>query len=127
MAIARALEANGFAAQDIFAEAGLDLSQANDPELRYPVKNMSEVWRLAVARTENPCFGLVVPQYVHPTALNALGFALMASESLKEAVERIVRFSRTVTDAADVRLVEETDGYKFLVEDIEDQLNPSYE
>ncbi|WP_370280014.1 AraC family transcriptional regulator [Pontibacterium sp.] len=127
LAIARALEASGYDPKSIFAEAGLDLSQATDPEMRYPVDKMTIVWQQAVEKTGNACFGLDVPQFTHPTTFNALGFALMASESLKEALERIVRFSRTVTDAADVRLEAERDSYKLTLESVSATRISAYE
>lgn len=127
LAVARALEALGFDATKVFTDAGLDLSKAIDPEQRYPVDCMTKVWKQAVRLTGNAGFGLVVPQYTHPTTFNALGFALMASESLKDALERIVRFSRTVTDAAEVSLEQEPDGYKLKMVSLASERVPAEE
>jgi AraC-like DNA-binding protein len=43
-------------------------------------------------------FGIKVAGYWHPTTFHALGYSWMASGSLKEAMERAVRYSKVVSD-----------------------------
>src|SRR5580698_4752244 len=99
-AIARALEARGCDPASLFQRAGLDIAALDDPEGRYPIKATSELWRLAVKETGDPCFGLAVARHTSPTTFHALGFSLAASSTVHEAFERIVRYYRLVSDEA---------------------------
>jgi AraC-like DNA-binding protein len=109
----KALDASGIDAQRLFESAGLDPQRLRDSGARYPVKRMTKLWKLAVSATADPCFGLSVERFWHPTTLHALGYSWMASESLLEALQRTVRYFRIVTDAGYVRLEETADSFRF--------------
>jgi AraC-like DNA-binding protein len=114
VAIARALGAYGCDSQKIFAEAGIDLDATCDPDVRFPIGNMNQVWKLAVKATKDPGFGLTVAEFVLPTTFHALGYSMWASSTLRSAFLRLVRYYRLVADAAELTL-EETDADSRLV------------
>lgn len=114
-AIKRALEAAGCDAAALFREAGLDPRALDDPTARYPIENTTRLWRLAVAATGDSAFGLKVASSVTQTTFHALGYTLIASATLKEAFERVVRYFRIVTDAGELELRREGDAYHFLL------------
>lgn len=114
-AIKRALEAAGHDGVAFFGQAGLDLRSLDDPDARYPIERTTRLWRLAVQATGDPCFGLKVAQYVAPTTFHALGYALVASPTLKHAFERIVRYYRIVSNAAKLELLARGDEYHFRI------------
>ncbi len=114
-AIARTLEARGCDAAALLHRAGLDTAALDDSEARYPLRATSELWRLAVTETADPCFGLAVARHTSPTTFHALGFSLAASGTLREAFERIVRYFRLVSEGAAVRFEEEGDTYRISV------------
>jgi AraC-like DNA-binding protein len=101
------LTAKGCDAPALFRAAGLDLALARDPNQRYPVSGLTRLWRAAVKATGDPCIGLEVPRYVQPATMHALGLSIMASETLYEALLRSARFSRIITDAANVEVIEQ--------------------
>lgn len=109
-AIARMLAAKGCDPAALFAAAGLDLARMNDPDRRYPLSGMTRLWDEAVRATGDPCLGLELPRYVQPATWHALGLSVLASETLYDAVTRSARFSRLVTDAADVNVVRLADA-----------------
>jgi AraC-like DNA-binding protein len=109
----KALDAAGIDAQKLFEDAGLDPHKLRDPSARYPVMRMTKLWKLAVSTTADPCFGLSVERFWHPTTLHALGYSWTASESLLEALQRTERYFRIVTDAGYVRLEETADSFRF--------------
>ncbi|TXH02639.1 MAG: AraC family transcriptional regulator [Nevskiaceae bacterium] len=111
-AIRKALDAAGVDSARLFAEAGLDLAALDDPNARYPVAGTVRLWRLAVAATGDEAFGLTVARQVGPTTFHALGYSLTASETLLAAFERIARYFRIVTDAAEPVLTREDDRYR---------------
>ncbi|MDD9893466.1 MAG: AraC family transcriptional regulator [Gammaproteobacteria bacterium] len=102
IAIRGALEAQNLLSESLFAEAGLDISWLKDPNARYPVDNMSRLWELATEASGNYCFPLTVPQYVQPGTLHGLGPALLASDTMADALQRLVRFSHIVSTAAHI-------------------------
>lgn len=114
-AIRRALDQAGIDSERLFAEAGLDLAALADPNARYPLEQTTRLWRLAVEATGDPAFGLRVATQVTQTTFHALGYALIASSTLREAFERMVRYFRLVTDAAELDLAEDGDSYRFRI------------
>lgn len=109
----KAIDASGIDAQKLFEDAGLDPQRLRNPGARYPVKRMTKLWKLAASATADPCFGLSVERFWHPTTLHALGYSWMASECLLEALQRTERYFRIVTNAGYVRLEETPDGFRF--------------
>ncbi len=112
-AIARALEREGVDSAALFARAGLSHTALDDPNARYPVDATTRLWRLAVTATGDDAFGLMVARNVGPTTFHALGYALGASTTLHEAFDRVLRYFRVVTDAADLEFGEVGDCYRF--------------
>jgi AraC-like DNA-binding protein len=94
-----ALAAVGVDAEDVLAAARVDRKTLNDPNARLPAATMAALWRAAIERTGDPAFGLRASRYVRPTTFHALGYAVFASANLREALMRLVRYSRLVSDA----------------------------
>lgn len=115
LALVRTLEARGCDAPTLARQAGLDPEQLHDPNGRAPLTGMSRLWRLGVEATGDPCLGLKVAAYVQPATFHCLGLALLASQDLQDAVLRSARFSRIVSNVADVRAEPYDGGLKLLV------------
>ena len=110
-----ALPSYGIDADAVFAEVGIDPSALEDPNGRYPVTSMVRLWRLAVARSGDPCFGLTAAAQWHPTTWHGLGFAWLASETLEDALGRLERYSAIFSTAADIRLEERPEDFRLTV------------
>lgn len=67
---------------------------------------LQKVWRLAVEVTGDDAFGLTFPSLVHPAAFNGLGFAWLASNTLRDSLERLVRYHRLIASHGDIVLEE---------------------
>lgn len=111
-AIRKALDAAGVDSARLFAEAGLEFAALDDPNARYAVEGTTKLWRLAVSATGDEAFGLTVARNVGQTTFHALGYSLIASATLREAFERITRYFRIVTDAAEPVLTLEGERYR---------------
>jgi len=111
--IARTLDNYGISGTDLFKEANIDLSSPNDPENRVPSINMQKAWHLSVQATNDPCFGLAVAKNIQPAALHGLGFSWIASDTLKDALNRLVRYYRILVNAGEI-VLEEKDKTLFL-------------
>jgi AraC-like DNA-binding protein len=104
LAIVSALRSRGTDAEALLGQVGLSLDALADPNQRHPLEITTRLWRLAVQATGDPAFGIEVARHTTYPTFHALGFSLATSASLREALERIVRFFAIVTDAADVQL-----------------------
>jgi AraC-like DNA-binding protein len=120
IAVARTLDARGIDSGKLFAEAGLDPAIMRDPNGRYPVSRMSRLWKLAVQASGDPCLGLRAAEYVQPTTFHSLGLAILASQSLEDALRRGARFSRIVSNAVDVYVEDTPAGIRQIVRFRED-------
>lgn len=106
--IARTLEGMGLDASEAFLRAELDSEKARDPNARYKVSGMTRLWQAAAELSGDPAIGLRVAEQVQPASLHALGLSVLASETLSDALQRVARYSRIVSNAADVSV--EKDG-----------------
>jgi AraC-like DNA-binding protein len=111
----KALESYGVDSRGLFEQAGLDPDKIRDPDARYSEPASERLWQLAAEATRDPCFGLKLAQYWHPSSLHALGFAWMASTSLREALERLTRYSRMVVVGERLVLEKEGQDYKLTI------------
>lgn len=102
-AVAGALQARGIDAAALLTRAGLDPALLHRPGARYPTRGMTRFWELAVEATD-PALPLSVPRQVQPATMHALGLSLRASRTLGDALLRMARYSRLVTDAADIAI-----------------------
>ncbi|MGB1556745.1 MAG: AraC family transcriptional regulator [Oceanococcaceae bacterium] len=109
------LQRRGLDASTLFAEAGVDPASLQQPQARVPLDRSRALWALAVERSGDPALGLAVASRVRQTTFHALGFAVLASATLEQALQRIVRYFRVVSDAAELRLEPLADGVRFRI------------
>ncbi len=100
----RAIDSYGLDAEAIFKEAGLDPEKLHRPNARYKDTKLYQLWKLAVHYTGDPAFGLTVAQAWHPTNAHALGFSWLASRTLMDALQRLERYIRVLSDKSNVSL-----------------------
>ena len=92
--------------------AGLDPALMDVPRARYRTEHVTAAWRQAAESIADPCFGLEIAEAWFPTDLHALGYAFLASRTLRTALTRLCRYTRVVDDA--VGFVLEDDGERAL-------------
>lgn len=100
----RILEANGIDPAPVFRQAGLDPGWWNKPYSRFPDASLDEAWYQATQRLSDPCIGLQAARFLNPASLHALGFAWLASDSLYDALSRLVRYSDLISDGLRLEL-----------------------
>ncbi|HHH44427.1 MAG TPA: AraC family transcriptional regulator [Gammaproteobacteria bacterium] len=106
----------GISVTDVFRDAGLDPEAAIAADVRYPFEKMQRMWRLAVERSGDPCFGLAVAGHIQPQALHGLGFMWLSSDTLLDALERLVKYQRMISTVADIRLEEQKESVQLHVD-----------
>ncbi len=92
------LEDYGLNADAIFHSAGIDPGCMFDATARIPLQAIETVVSEGAKQSGDINFGLHQAQYFRPAHLGALGFAWLASSSLRVAIERMSRFARMIND-----------------------------
>lgn len=115
-AVRRCLDASGCDSDRLLERAGLNPRLLNGPYTRCSRVNTSELWRLAVEATGDPGFGLRVASHITHTTFHALSYSLSASTTLKEAFERVVRYTQVVSDAVEYRFERQGEEYRLTLE-----------
>ncbi len=126
-AIKVTLDEQGLDSHALFSRAGMDMEALKDPNARYPLEQTSRLWRLSVEATGDPCLGLEVGRHVNQTTFHAMGYSLLASPTLKEVFERLIRYFRIVSDAAELSFVPAGSDYKFEIQNLSGDIQPTDE
>jgi AraC-like DNA-binding protein len=114
--VVRALEARGIDGAALLRRAGCDPALFHVPETRIPNHVIQRVFELAEEETGDPGFGLDVGRQVRGVALHAVGHAWLASATLFDAMSRLARYTRVLTDFWRAELREEPHGLRFVVQ-----------
>ena len=112
----RALDAEGLDGAAIARRAGIDTGSLGDADARVPRAALTALWKLAVEETGNPAFGLLAARHTLQTTFHALGYAVMASSTLREAIERIIRYRRLIGDIIQLRLDDRGERSRFVID-----------
>jgi AraC-like DNA-binding protein len=115
-AVGRALDAAGCDGPVLLSQAGFDLKDLDGPDTRCPLVNTANLWRIAVAATGDPAFGIKVANHYKHTTFHSLGYGTSASSTLKEAFERVQRYCHVVSDAVDYQFFRRGSEYHFIIE-----------
>ena len=94
--IDKALRTYGCDPEPLFAEAGIDPSVCFDPNARIPTTKLQTLVKRSLEATGDPGFGLTAAEQFQPAALQGLGFAWLASDTLHDALNRLVRYFRFI-------------------------------
>ena len=119
----QALQDSGHDARKVFSDAGANPAKLNDSNARYDVHTMYRLWQGALEISNDSCFGITVGKSWNPTTFHALGFAWLASASLKDGFERFVRYSRLINDSLQASLHQQGTDYHFALFSDEQQQN----
>ena len=104
----------------IFKTAGLNPALLSDNNARYPVAGMYKLWCAAVEATGDNALGFRVGKEWSSTSFNALGFAWLASGSLKEGFYRLQRYSKLVNNSLVTQFYRSDTVYHFKFDTDED-------
>jgi len=94
---------------DIFRKVRMDPGLMRQPGARYTSQNIDELWEEVNRRIKDPCFGFAAATCWHPSYYGLLGYAMLASNSLRTSLERLVRFHEVVSQASYGELHEESE------------------
>ena len=107
------LESYGIAPELLFREMGLNPELMKRPGGRYGLDSIDNLWRKSSEIIDDPCFGLKAAEFWHPSNFGALGYAMLASNTLRTALERVDRYHRFLSDERFIKLIETEEGLTF--------------
>ena len=113
--IAQTLKSQDCDPEPLFLEAGINAEDSCHANARIPTTQVMKLWQLAVAATGDPAFGLVVARHCQPAVLHGLGFAWLASDTLRDALGRLVKYSHLINALPDFRLEDTQDTVDLVV------------
>ena len=120
--IARGLKKYGCDSRSLFRKAGLDPEKLKNPDARYSVKKMQSLWRLAVEETGQEAFGILLMKDFPPATLQGLGFAWLASDTLRDAINRLERYAHFISTVAHFALLKRKGKYHLVFSHVPDYL-----
>ncbi len=78
----------------------IDPKCIEDPNARFNYASIDQLWLEAVNLANDPTFGLRAARFWHPSQIGALGYAWLASTSLRSALGRLSRYMPILTEGA---------------------------
>ena len=114
--VVQTLRSQGHDPAPLLDNAGIRMADCSDPNLRIPTAKLQRLWRQAVELTGDPAFGLQVARRFQPVALCGLGFAWLASDTLHDALARLVKYSHLINVLPDFRLEDSDDRVDLVIQ-----------
>lgn len=106
-ALWKQLESYGIDPEPVFREQGVDPETMFDAGARIPIERFQQLDVKAAELSGDPYFGLKGADYFRPAHLGALGFAWLASSSLRTAFQRLSRYARVIQEKLSIELSED--------------------
>lgn len=119
----RVIETCGLDPESFFRNEGLELTWPIEPGTRLPYAQIDAIRAHAAAASGDAAFGLRTARCAHPSQLGALGYAVLASSTLREAFERMRRYVRVLNDQGHIELEEQGGALTLSLSVAQDSLN----
>ena len=91
-----AAERQGIPCVDLLAGAGVAYESLGGP--RWPVDDITRLWRAAAELTGDAAFGLNTGRQVGPGSFNVVSFILLSSATLRSAIGQLQAYQRLISD-----------------------------
>jgi AraC-like DNA-binding protein len=92
----RTLEDAGVDAVELCRACGIDPRILEDPRARIPRSRVLQLWREAACQLPGPHLGLHLGERVRARATGVVAYLAMSSRTLREALERLIRYQRII-------------------------------
>jgi len=114
--IVRSIEASGIDCQALCKEAGIDYATLEDNDGRIDMDLASKFWVAVTNKTNNPEIGLELATDVRIGGLKALGYSLLSSDTVKDALQRLVRYQQIMGESGNFHFEQDHDNYVLCIE-----------
>lgn len=106
------LDSQNIDPKPIYKKAGIDPALLCNPNARIDVESVQSIWQQAEKVIVDPCFTVDMAEFWHPSMLGALGYAWLASSTLRRALNRIVRYIHVVNESLAFELCDTPAGLR---------------
>lgn len=113
-ALATVEAAYGIAPEDLIAQAGIGPQSLATPTALVPLIDVVRLFTVVLVRTGDHSFGLVLGSHAQVRSFPVLGYVIMGSATLGDAVSRLLRFERIVGDIGRASLADAGDDLLLL-------------
>lgn len=104
-ALIQGAEQQGIDRQTLLDETGISEESLQTPYARISLNNTLKLWRKAEALCPQADFGLLMGEQVKPTHFQLFALILMHSENLGAAFEKLIRYTRVLSDGGLYKLL----------------------
>jgi len=115
------LESVAIDPEPIYKKAGIAPELLLNPNARLNVSAVDALWDQAATIIEDPCFAIDMAEFWHPSHMGALGYAWLASSTLRRAFNRAVRYIHVVSEDLNLQVSDTPAGLKITV-DLDDSV-----
>ena len=98
----------GLDRHELAAAAGFK-DELQDPDTRVSVTKIWNLWRILIDRTSDPILGLHLGMDIEMRRYGLVGYAMLNSRTVLDAVRRLTRYSRIISEALEVSLSEDAE------------------
>ncbi|GEA13542.1 AraC family transcriptional regulator [Alteromonas sp. KUL49] len=105
------IQSYGIDPAPLFEQVGLNTPTPNSNQDRVQSVALQKLWRMAEQVTQDDGFGIRFTAHSNPMTLHGLGFSWIASNTLLDAFNRLVRYYRLISTAGEVVLEEQEATY----------------
>jgi len=101
------LNSEGLDGVRLLADRGIDIREYRDTTKRTPIAVIGTAWQIVTSNIDDPAIGVrAALRQFNPADWQSLGLAVLCSATLRQALERVVRYFEIVSDAAKLELEE---------------------
>ncbi len=98
------VSAEGISVDEVLSKAGISSKVINDPEGELSLQQFADMFKYASLISKQPQLGLLLGRKLGITAHGILGYAVMSSANVSEALELVVKYFQTRTPLAALKL-----------------------
>ncbi|MBD8514584.1 AraC family transcriptional regulator [Photobacterium sp. WH77] len=109
----RMMAANQINEQQALSACGISPSEVLHQESRIGIEKITKLLQYCNQRLPRQDVSVQVARNFHPSVFYALGYAMMSSSTLKDALERIARYKRVVSNTCSIELIESAEQVVF--------------
>jgi AraC-like DNA-binding protein len=107
------MESNGLDFEAECTESQISLTDLNNLESRLAADKLATLMRHCNQKLGRSDFAIEVAKHFHPSMFHALGYAMMSSSSLHDALERLARYKRVVSNTCTIEMTEQDNDLLF--------------
>lgn len=112
--LGKVLDHHGLDKYAIARQVGINVDIAYKPNERIETSKLQKVWQIAVDESGDQCIGLTYAKLLQPASLCGLGLSWITSDTLKDSINRLIRFQRAISTATEFSLNELDDCYQVI-------------